>query len=238
MRLIPVLDVRNGVVVRGVGGRRSEYRPVVSRLASSTVPLDVARALVDRFHPRELYLADLDAIGGETPAFDVYRGIRELGVRLWVDAGVRDAHTAHAMVRAAGCDVVAGLETVPSADALGNISGAVGPDRVVFSLDLRDAVPLRDWGEQRPFAIAATAIGAGINRLIVLDLARVGGGAGTGTEELCREIASTYPHVEVIAGGGLAGPEDLKRLEACGVRGVLVASALHDGRIGPDQTAE
>ena len=70
----------------------------------------------------------------------------------------------------------------------------------------------------------------GITRLIVLDLARVGGGFGAGTEGLCRDIASTYPHVEVFAGGGIAGPEDLQRLEACGVRGALVASALHDGR--------
>src|SRR5262245_30382036 len=101
MRIIPVLDVLNGVVVRGVGGRRSEYRPVVSRLTSSTAPLDVARALVDSFHPRELYLADLDAIGGAAPAFGVYQGIRELGVRLWVDAGVRDAQGACAIARGA-----------------------------------------------------------------------------------------------------------------------------------------
>jgi phosphoribosylformimino-5-aminoimidazole carboxamide ribotide isomerase len=38
----------------------------------------------------------------------------------------------------------------------------------------------------------------------------------------------------VIAGGGIAGPADLDRLAAHGVSGVLVASALHDGRIGPD----
>jgi phosphoribosylformimino-5-aminoimidazole carboxamide ribotide isomerase len=256
MRLIPVLDVRNGVVVRGVGGRRSEYRPIVSRLTSSTAPLGVARALVDSFHPRELYLADLDAIGGETPAFDVYRGIRELGVRLWVDAGVHDAVAAKRVVDA-GCDVVAGLETVASPEVLGDITALIGAHRLVFSLDLRDGVPLREWpgcggrtpilpgdaGQDRnpvttPEAIAGAAVARGVMRLIVLDLARVGVGAGTGTEELCRKIASTYPHVEVIAGGGVAGPDDLKRLEACGVRGVLVASALHDGRVRPIRNAE
>jgi phosphoribosylformimino-5-aminoimidazole carboxamide ribotide isomerase len=245
MRVIPVLDVLNGVVVRGVGGRRSEYRPIVSRLTSSTAPLDVARALISSFHPGELYLADLDAIAGAKPALDVCRRIRELGVRLWVDAGVRDADGAK-QVADAGCDVVAGLETVPSPEVLEEIVAAVGADRVVFSLDLRDGLPLREWPEPRGDRSpklsassrqvrrhAATAVACGITRLIVLDLARIGGGAGTGTEELCREIASTYPHVEVIAGGGVAGPEDLKRLEACGVRGVLVASALHDGHFRP-----
>ncbi|HVK07511.1 MAG TPA: HisA/HisF-related TIM barrel protein, partial [Gemmataceae bacterium] len=91
MRLIPVLDVLHGVVVRGVGGRRNEYRPVVSRLTSSTEPVEVARALIGHVRPAELYLADLDAIQGRPPAFAVYRAIRDLGVSLWVDAGVRDA---------------------------------------------------------------------------------------------------------------------------------------------------
>jgi phosphoribosylformimino-5-aminoimidazole carboxamide ribotide isomerase len=225
MRLIPVLDVLHGVVVRGVGGRRSEYRPIVSRLTSSTDPVEVARALVEHVRPAELYLADLDAIQGRPPAFAVYQAIRGLGASLWVDAGVADATGARA-VAATGCDVVAGLETVPGPGALGEIVDAVGAANVVFSLDLRDGVPLRAWNP------VPDAVGLGITRLIVLDLARVGGGAGTGTDDRCRQIASTYPHVEVIAGGGVAGPDDLRRLETVGVRGALVASALHDGRLG------
>jgi phosphoribosylformimino-5-aminoimidazole carboxamide ribotide isomerase len=242
VRLIPVLDVLRGVVVRGVGGRRSEYKPVVSRLTSSTEPLQVARALVDAYRPTELYLADLDAIAGARAAVQLYQSIRDLGVRLWVDAGIRDGRGAQ-FVADAGCDVIAGLETVPGPKALDEIVAAVGPDRVVFSLDLRDGDPLREWpdGGNSPadlpmaFGLAwrpvPTVVACGITRLIVLDLARVGGGAGTGTDDLCRQLATAYPQLEVIAGGGIAGPIDLDRLAACGVRGVLVASALHDGRI-------
>lgn len=241
MRLIPVLDVLGGVVVRGVGGRRREYRPVVSRLTASTDTVEVARALVAAFGPAEIYLADLDAIGGAKPAVRVYRAIRELGVRLWVDSGIRDADGAR-VVADAGCDVVAGLETVPGPEALREIVAAVGAERVVFSLDLRDGEPLRDWCDRGDWlpglsgqarGPVPTAVACGISRLIVLDLARVGMGGGTGTDELCRSIASTYPHVEVIAGGGISGPADLDRLAACGVRGALAASALHDGRIPP-----
>ena len=39
------------------------------------------------------------------------------------------------------------------------------------------------------------------------------------------------PGLEVTAGGGVRGRADLDRLKACGVRNVLVASALHDGRL-------
>jgi len=237
MRIIPVLDVLGGVVVHGVGGRRSEYRPIVSQFTSSTEPVEVARALVDAFHPRELYLADLDAIEGAEPAYEIYRTIRGLGISLWVDAGVRDAGGAMRLADD-GYQVVAGLETVADAQVLWSIIQAVGPARVVFSLDLREGKPLREWptASGRPpqfWSPASIAVGFGIDRVIVLDLARVGGGTGTGTEELCREIADAFPKVEVITGGGVSNPDDLKRLEACGVKGVLVASALHDGRIKP-----
>ena len=129
-------------------------------------------------------------------------------------------------VAAAGCDVVAGLETVAGPGALREIVDVVGRNQVVFSLDLRDGVPLRGWPDP-----AASAVGLGITRLIVLDLARVGLGSGTGTDELCRRLSCNYPHIELFAGGGVAGPADLTRLAGCGVRGVLVASALHDGRL-------
>ncbi len=74
--------------------------------------------------------------------------------------------------------------------------------------------------------------------MIVLDLAQVGMGNGPGTEALCRDLAITFPDVEIVAGGGVRGMEDLQSLKACGVRAVLVASALHDGRLHREQLAE
>jgi phosphoribosylformimino-5-aminoimidazole carboxamide ribotide isomerase len=65
----------------------------------------------------------------------------------------------------------------------------------------------------------------------VLDLARVGEGGGTGTEELCARLASAHPEVELIAGGGVRGIADVRRLGEAGVAAVLVASALHEGRL-------
>jgi phosphoribosylformimino-5-aminoimidazole carboxamide ribotide isomerase len=230
MRVIPVLDVMNGVVVHAVGGRRDRYLPIVSQHTTSTDPVDVASAIIKYFRPKEMYLADLDAIAGKPPAVDNYRAIIALGVRLWVDAGVRDSEGARRL-REAGCDVVAGLETVPSVEALSEIVRVVGADRVVFSLDLKNGVPLRDWGvhgQDRnlvPLAIGSMAIATGIRRLIVLDLARVGTCKGPGTEDLCRAIACAYP-VELIAGGGISEIEHARGLEACGVSGMLMATAL------------
>jgi phosphoribosylformimino-5-aminoimidazole carboxamide ribotide isomerase len=236
MRILPVLDVLGGQVVRGVAGLRSEYRPVVSRLTPSRAPLAVASAFAERFDFRELYLADLDAIAGADPLWATYAELHGAGFRLWADAGVRRSERA-LQLAASGIDsIVVGLETVDGPGTLAEVVAALG-DRAVFSLDLRQGVPLGEaagWQAADGWSIARQAIGLGVRRLLVLDLARVGVGTGTGTEELCARIVANYPQVEVSAGGGVRGRADLERLARAGVRVVLLASALHDGTLRPD----
>ncbi|HEY7330034.1 MAG TPA: HisA/HisF-related TIM barrel protein [Gemmataceae bacterium] len=233
MQLVAVLDVMHGEVVRGVGGRRHDYRPIISQLTPSSRPLDVANALALQFGCRELYLADLDAIRGNEPDWALYTALHEQGFRLWVDAGIR--RTTHACQLAdAGIEsIVAGLETVANPIELAEMARAFGR-RLVFSLDLYQGEPLGDrdaWQWRDVDAIAAEAIQLGVRRLLVLDLARVGLDGGTGTRELCSRLCAKHPHLSVSAGGGVRHRGDLEELRKCGVQAVLVASALHDGRL-------
>jgi phosphoribosylformimino-5-aminoimidazole carboxamide ribotide isomerase len=228
-----VLDVKDGVVVRGVAGRRHDYRPIVSQLTSSCQPVDVARAIIERFGFNEFYVADLDAIAGQPAAFDTFRALQALGCRLWVDAGIRQADQAAPLLAAGVARIVLGLETIAGPHVLQVLRG----QPVIFSLDLKEGVPLGDtsrWRSAEPGDIVAEAVAAGAGSVIVLDLACVGVGQGTGTEELCRALAARHSRLEIIAGGGVRGPDDLHRLQAAGVHGVLVASALHDGQITPE----
>jgi phosphoribosylformimino-5-aminoimidazole carboxamide ribotide isomerase len=239
MRILPVLDVQGGLVVRGVGGRRHEYRPLVSRLTPSCRPPDVGGALRMHFGLDELYVADLDAIGGAPPDLAVYGALRGLGFRLWVDAGIRTADDAGPVATAGVEALVVGLETVAGPPALARLCRDYNT-RVVFSLDLRDGAPLGHvsaWRQGDALGIAAEAVELGVRRLIVLDLARVGMGDGTGTAECCRRLVARHPGVEVLAGGGVRDVTDLHRLRDSGVAGVLVASALHDGPLTPEQVA-
>jgi phosphoribosylformimino-5-aminoimidazole carboxamide ribotide isomerase len=233
MRVIPVLDLKGGLVVRGVAGRREEYRPVISRLTGSALPVDVARAFLSHLGLSELYLADLDAIAGAPPALETFAALHALGCRLWVDAGLRTADQALPLADAGVETLVAGLETLAGPEELARLCDRHG-ERVVFSLDLKEGKPLGNlspWAETSPEALARQAVSRGVQRLLVLDLTRVGVGTGTGTEELCRHLATEYPDVELAAGGGVRGPDDLRRLADCGVKAVLVSSALHDGRL-------
>jgi phosphoribosylformimino-5-aminoimidazole carboxamide ribotide isomerase len=232
MRILPVLDLMRGCVVRAVAGRRHAYRPVVSGLAPSSEPLAVARAFRQHFGLNELYLADLDAITGAEPNVAVLADLRGHRFRLWVDAAVRDRSRAVQVAHAGVEGVVVGLETVAGPSALACICQELG-ERVVFSLDLRAGQPLgdlREWQDRDAESIAQQAVECGVRRILVLDLARVGTGTGSGTADLCRRLAA-QEGIEVWAGGGVRGVADLQALRDGGVRAALVASALHDGAL-------
>jgi phosphoribosylformimino-5-aminoimidazole carboxamide ribotide isomerase len=244
VQVIPVIDLKGGEVVRGVGGRREEYRAVQTRLTEDTTPGGIARAFVERFGFREAYVADLDAIAGAEPNWSALESIGRAGLRLWVDAGVADAGRAGKLAAYRNAPlgtVIVGLESLDSPRCLNEIVQTVGSDRAAFSLDLKDGRPLVKaslWRDQRPEAIAEAVLAVGIRRLIVLDLSHVGEDRGVGGAELCHRLHRQFPDVELIGGGGVRRVDDARVLARCGCRAVLIASALHDGRLTPEHVAE
>ena len=233
MRIVPVLDIQSGHVVRGIGGERHRYEPIRSPLVSSSAPEDVADAIERRFGLREFYLADLDAITGETPSLGVYRRLREAGFRLGVDVGLRSLSAARELAEAGIESVFAALESLPSPAVLRDILSELGPERVVFSLDLlagRHLGACGSWPESLDVLVDAV-LEMGLRRVLVLDLAAVGRDAGPAPCDALGRLRRAQPALELWTGGGVRGIDDLRRLEDAGVDRVLVASALHDGRL-------
>ena len=240
MHVIPVLDVLDSVVVRGVAGQRNDYRPVQSLLTDDPAPLAVARAFREHFGLSRLYVADLDAILHERAHVDLYRQLAAEGFALLVDAGVRSAQETQHVLSAEGAVAVVALETSPTPKLLRELCDTFPPARLAFSLDLKDGRPMGDlsaWNTDDPYEIALQVVELGIERMIVLDLAAVGTGGGLVTGELCRKLKAVRADLEIITGGGVRGPGDLGEIAGFGVDGVLVASALHDGRIGRKDVA-
>jgi phosphoribosylformimino-5-aminoimidazole carboxamide ribotide isomerase len=86
------------------------------------------------------------------------------------------------------------------------------------------------WGSRDAAAIARAAFAKGVTRFLVLDLARVGTGAGPPLEA-ARAVEKPLRAVDLLVGGGIRSVDDLRALALAGVRGALLASALHSGGI-------
>ena len=241
MKIIPVLDILNQTVVRGVAGERDMYQPIQSCLTSSSEPLELARALRDEFALKEFYVADLDAILQRNQNRELYDRLLDDGFTLMLDSGLRTAADAETLANHEGITLVAGLETIEGPHELRGLVQCFGAGRVVFSLDLKRGEPLVNrlpgnvFAELHdPLEIARLSREQGVTQMILLDLAQVGMGTGTGTEKLCRTLYQEEPTLRLITGGGISEPADLIAQKEIGAAGVLVASALHDGRIGSE----
>jgi len=240
MHILPVIDVRDGAVVRAVGGDRARYEALESELCPTGDPLPLAYALRERFACREVYVADLDALGGAEPNLELVKALVEIEILPWVDAGVRDAADAMRL-RQVGAAVVAASETSRGPAAWERVVRAVDPRRLAFSLDIRRGQAVAPhWNETDPRQVAAAAVtvaeqvGADAPaRLFVIQLDRVGSCEGVGDDRLLEHLVRAFPGVAVYAGGGVRGVNDVRALDELGVAGVLVSTAIHAGRLQP-----
>lgn len=225
MRVIPVIDIRNGCVVRAVRGDRSRYQPIETPLARTSEPLDVARGLLGLTSELHwLYIADLDGIEGRVRNMDTVFALREAlpEITLFVDDGSATVEALDAYLADAGIRPVIGSETLADVAALQRIRSQFPRDGFVLSLDWRDDTPL---GPPEIFQDSAFWP----DDVIVMTLARVGSGLGPDVVRL-RQIKTIAGSRRVYAAGGVRHAQDLHDLEGL-VSGALVASALHDGMI-------
>lgn len=229
MNVVPVIDLLRGQVVRGVRGDRAQYLPVVSALVGSAEPLAVARRLCEHCATELLYVADLDALQGGAAQTDVLCGLLRArpALRLWLDAGLTGAYTLGVLLAALG-PAAARVTPVLASESLASKAElarclALSPD-ALLSLDRRGPAALDPsdlWSAPSLWP----------ERVIVMTLDRVGADAGPDLATLA-EVRARAPEATLIGAGGIRGEADLQAASRAGAQAWLVASALHDGRIG------
>lgn len=217
MQVIPVLDLIEGRVVRAKMGDRDAYRPIETPLSATPDPVDVTEGLMRLGPFSTLYIADLDAIRGRGDNFAALARLRQAfpDVELWIDNGATTDAAVEATERFGAC--VLGSESQSDAALV-----ASRPD-ALLSLDFRG-----EAFQGAPELLSRPELWP--ERVIVMSLHRVGGGAGPDFERLAA-IRARAGRRQLYAAGGVRDGADLAALKAAGAAGVLVASALHDGRI-------
>ncbi|MBK6400471.1 MAG: hypothetical protein IPF74_00305 [Rhodocyclaceae bacterium] len=236
MRILPVIDLLDGHVVRAVAGERARYRPVRSRLAVDADPVAVCAALLELAPFAAVYVADLDAITRDGSRRNVdallrlgavvrRRGVREL----WLDAG-RAAWTGELAAHLAAL----GVELVPVIGSESLAEDERPRDLAAAHTDFALSLDYRAGAFIGPPALARAAH-LWPRRVLAMELAGVGMRRGPPLELLAtlreRAKAAGRADVELHAGGGVRDAADLRRLETAGVAGALVATALHDGSL-------
>jgi len=235
LKVTPVIDLLNGVAVHAVRGIRSEYKPLLSILAESADPVEIAKSFKSLGF-RDLYIADLDAIIDCTDDFSVIKCVADnSGLDLMVDAGITAIERAERLFKQGVTRIVVGTETLQNTQFVSNAINRFGSDRIVLSLDLKAGKALTKSGfngSTEPIRLLQEFKALGVSSVIVLDLDRVGSEEGVDTDFLKKIIKEV--DLEVVVGGGVRDIKDLLELKTLGISGALVATALHTGKIRID----
>jgi phosphoribosylformimino-5-aminoimidazole carboxamide ribotide isomerase len=235
VKVIPVIDIRQGVAVHARRGERADYRPIRSLLIPGADPVALLRAYRTSLGSRSVYVADLDAISGDGDNLEVVAAMseREPGLELLVDAGVRSVSGARALLRSGAGKVVFASESLARLDDASRPFEKLGPGRAVFSIDLRNRRVVWRRGSSEstdPCEVAARLPSVGFLDAIILELERIGTGGGPDAT-FVRRLRRAAPGVRLIVGGGIRTLDDILHLKRAGAAGVLLATALHDGMI-------
>ena len=230
LELIPAVDLKGGKCVRlqeGVASRVTEYGDDPVAMALYWESLGATR----------LHLVDLDgAFTGQTAHPEIAKNIfRSLKIPVEFGGGLRTLEQIETMLNLGADRVILGTVAVDNPDL---VKEAVRryPGAIIAGIDARNGnVALRGWVDVTSVTAVDLALqmkALGVERVIYTDVARDGMLTGVNfveTENLCVQTG-----MKVIASGGVASEEDVRRLWeicSCGIEGVILGRALYERKI-------
>jgi phosphoribosylformimino-5-aminoimidazole carboxamide ribotide isomerase len=239
IKIIPVIDIKDGVAVAAKKGERDKYKPLDSVICGSCDPLKVAGAYKSLGFSM-VYAADLDGILYSRPNVGLLEKINEI-IPVIADTGVKCKEDALLMKNSGCIGIVIGTETLHSIDSLCEIPEQDKKNNFNFnftlSLDIKNGRLLNTLNpDLNEFIekIAEAGIENRIDKIIILGLSQVGTLEGPNIE-LCstvmKKLGNAKINKKIIYGGGVRNISDIKRLEDAGIYAVLLGTALHFGKI-------
>ncbi len=232
MILFPAIDLKDGQCVRLLRGDMNQAT------VFNADPAAQARAFAEQGF-EYLHVVDLDgAFAGEPVNAEAVKQILSgPTIKMQLGGGVRDMKTVRGWLESGVTRVIIGTAAVRDPDFVRE-AARLFPGRIAVGIDARDGrVAVEGWvktSDMSALDLARRVEDAGVAAVIYTDISRDGALAGL-------NIASTVALAEaltipVIASGGLASIDDIRRLtepDCARLGGAIAGRALYDGRLDP-----
>ncbi len=228
MQIIPAIDLKDGRCVRLYQGDMDKETVFYES------PLDAARHWVEQ-GATLLHVVDLNGAVEGHPVHKTEVAAICTALDVWVElgGGLRSMQTIEEALATGIHRVVVGTAAYENRELLRSAC-AKWPGKVIVGIDSREGrVALRGWKRDTSMdgvELAKRCEEDGASRIIYTDISRDGTQSGVSIEEI-RRLARAVK-IPVIASGGVAALNDIRRLkeiEGEGVEGVIVGRALYAG---------
>lgn len=236
INIIPAIDIIDGKCVRLTKG---DYE---TKKVYDNDPKSMAKRYADAGIKR-LHVVDLDGakngyLINEQAIRDIC-SIKELHVDL--GGGIQsDADIARAFSWGAG-QITAGSIAAREPERVMRWLKEYGPEKIILGADFKHGkIATSGWMESTGYDLMSYLddyISRGIRTVISTDISKDGMLEGT-AENTYEAIKSRYPHLELIASGGIATMDDIKQLDTLNIDGVIVGKAIYENRITLEEISE
>lgn len=235
MELIPAIDIIEGKCVRLTKGDYTLKTVYADR------PADMARRFEDLGY-RRLHVVDLDGAKSKhivnTNALkqiaETTSLIVDFGGGIKTDDDIRKAFDCGASM------VTIGSVAVTHPEQMERWLQEFGSQDIILGADVRNGrISVNGWKEdssEQLLPFLQRYIEKGITKVLCTDITRDGTLAGPAID-LYKAILTVFPHLHLIASGGVAGDDDLRQLAAAGLPAAVFGKAFYEGHITitPDQ---
>lgn len=237
MIIYPAIDLKNGECVRLVHGDMDRAT------VFNTDPAAQARSFESQGF-EYLHVVDLNgAFAGKPVNSDaVEKIIDAVEMPVQLGGGIRNMTTIEHWLTRGISRIIIGTAAVRDPDFVRE-AARLYPGRIAVGIDARDGlVAVAGWAETSQLTtieLASRFQDAGVSAIIYTDIGRDGALKGINVESTIT-LANAIS-IPVIASGGLASIDDVKRLvqpECARIAGVIAGRALYDGRLDPAEALE
>ena len=229
INIIPAIDLIDGKCVRLTKGDYSQKKQY------DASPLDMALRYQD-IGIRRLHVVDLDGAKSSSP--QNLRVLESIATRTTLDiewgGGIKSDESLRDAFNAGAGHLIIGSVAVSHPELLARWLGEYGSDRLILGADIHEGrVAIHGWLEESEYTIDALIdrfVPHGLREVICTDIAKDGMLQGP-TFDLYARLQAQYPEQDIIVSGGISQMSDIHRLDAMGLRHVIVGKAIYEGRI-------
>jgi len=236
MLIIPAIDLYEGKIVRL---RKGDFNQVTFY---EQTPLAQAKEF-DQHGFEWLHIVDL--LGSKTGTISVEAIIREVkhetNLKIEFGGGVRDETGVAHLFKLGVNKIIVGSLSVKNKPVFEKIVNEFPTDNFIVAIDaLNENLAVSGWTEATTVTVYEHidyCLQLGLTHFLCTDISKDGMLTGTNIE-LYKKILACFPHINLIASGGIKDLADAKKVKKIDPYGVVIGKAIYENKIDLKELAK
>ncbi|HUU48422.1 MAG TPA: 1-(5-phosphoribosyl)-5-[(5-phosphoribosylamino)methylideneamino]imidazole-4-carboxamide isomerase [Nitrosopumilaceae archaeon] len=226
MKIIPAIDIMDGMVVRLYKGDPKQ------KTIYSDNPIDIAKKW-EQNGADMLHIVDLDATLGIGSNLSIIKKIiQNVSIPIEVAGGLRDESIVMDIAQIS-TRVVLGTLAFKDKNTLKKLLRNLGPKKIVISVDHKDGeIVIHGWQTGTGIKLIDAIkdfLAMGFSEFLLTNVNRDGTLEGPDLKFL--EQACNLKHANIIASGGISNIQDVQDVQEKNSFGVILGKALYENKI-------